>query len=477
MTAPNILWICTDQQRWDTLGCLGNPWVRTPHLDALASEGALCTAAICQSPVCTPSRASFLTGRYPRTTRCRANGQAIPGDEILLPRVLREAGYLCGLSGKLHLAPCHPQACDGQEARIDDGYHVFDWSHHPAYGHGHDQPGNAYSAWLRASGRALAWKPLTECPHVIDGIDEPWHQTTWCVDRAIACIDAARAHGRSFFYSLNCFDPHHPFDPPAAYLDRYRARLGEIPLPVDCTGAPKTPWEAIDRQKAYGGIAMPGNLPDDHHRLVRAAYWAMCDLIDAQMGRLFAHLRRIGAWDDTIVIFSSDHGELLGDHGMYLKGPHFYEASVRVPLILRGPGIPRLRLDEPVELCDLAPTLCDLAGVAQPPGVQGRSLLPRLRGERAVHRDDAYCEFLNANFRFDPAPHGTMLRTATQKIVRFHGPAQRAGLLFDLVRDPDEAVDRWNDPAYAGVRGELLERLCDRIALTADPLPPQRAPW
>src|SRR5690606_23858148 len=127
MDRPNILWICSDQQRFDTITALGNQRIRTPCLDRLADEGVAFTHAYCQSPVCTPSRASFLTGRYPRTTRCRQNGQKIPADERLLPRILADAGYVCGLAGKLHLASCS----DGKvEDRIDDGYEVFHWSHH-----------------------------------------------------------------------------------------------------------------------------------------------------------------------------------------------------------------------------------------------------------------------------------------------------------------------------------------------------------
>jgi arylsulfatase A-like enzyme len=114
---PNILWITTDQQRWDTLGCLGNPHVRTPHLDRLAANGALFPLAFCQSPVCTPSRASFLTGRYPRTTRCRQNGQDLPADEILVTRLLRDAGWRCGLAGKLHLSACDPKVLQGRPER------------------------------------------------------------------------------------------------------------------------------------------------------------------------------------------------------------------------------------------------------------------------------------------------------------------------------------------------------------------------
>ncbi len=122
---PNILWICSDQQRFDTLGCYGNPYVQTPNLDKLAQDGVLFEHAYSQSPVCTPSRASFLTGRYPRTTRCRQNGQAIPPDEVLVTKLLQDAGYVCGLAGKLHLAPCNPRVCKGTEQRIDDGYDQF----------------------------------------------------------------------------------------------------------------------------------------------------------------------------------------------------------------------------------------------------------------------------------------------------------------------------------------------------------------
>lgn len=476
---PNILWICTDQQRWDTLGCSGNPIVRTPVIDALAAAGVHCITGICQATVCTPSRASFMTGRYPRTTGCRANGQALAGDEVLVSRMFRDAGYLCALTGKQHLAPCHPTACSHTERRGDDGYHRFDWSHHPCWHPSNDVPGNRYSSWRREHGMTRVPTRHADTPHVQWGVPVREHQTTWCIDRAIAAIDDARCAGRPWFQSINLFDPHHPFDPPEAYLAPYLERLDRIPLPVDRGGAAKTPWEAIDRVKAYGGKAMPGHLADHEHRLIRAACWAMCDLIDAQVGRLLDHLRTIGQFERTVIIFTSDHGELLGDHGMYLKGPHFYEQSVRVPLILHGPGLPRMTVAEPVELIDLAPTVCDLAGIPRHPGMQGLSLLPRLRGETATHRDDAYCEFLDANFSYDPSPWGTMLRTRTHKVVRFHGRdrASSQGLLFDLVEDPDETTDRWNDPGYAAVRADLTERLCDRIALTADPLPLKESPW
>ncbi|WDR01503.1 sulfatase-like hydrolase/transferase [Devosia algicola] len=132
MKRPNILWICTDQQRADSTGVGGNSHVRTPNIDALFAGGAAFPNTYCQSPVCTPSRASFLTGRYPRTTRTRQNGQDIPRDELLIGKIFADAGYTCGLSGKFHLSACHPSVSPVFEPRVEDGYHAFHWSHHPS---------------------------------------------------------------------------------------------------------------------------------------------------------------------------------------------------------------------------------------------------------------------------------------------------------------------------------------------------------
>ncbi len=172
MLRPNILWLCTDQQRFDTIRSLGNQRIRTPNIDQLVEQGVAFTQAYCQSPVCTPSRASFLTGRYPRTTRCRQNGQTIPADEVLVSKMFADAGYRCGLAGKLHLASCS----EGKpEVRIDDGYHDFRWSHHPQP----DWPENAYTQWLHAKGQS--WQDLYSGPstgYVKEGVPAEFHQTT-----------------------------------------------------------------------------------------------------------------------------------------------------------------------------------------------------------------------------------------------------------------------------------------------------------
>jgi arylsulfatase A-like enzyme len=493
-TKPNILWICTDQQRWDTLGATGNRLVETPNIDRLYAEGAAVPYAYCQSPVCTPSRASFLTGRYPRTTRTRQNGQDIPADEVLISRILADNGYACGLSGKLHLSACHPSVTPVTERRIDDGYAAFYWSHHPARAvlEGRDAKGNlteanwplnAYNLWLAQKGARYAPAPFEGSAHVQVGPAEEDHHTTWCAEMAIEFMEAHRRGGQPWMFSVNMFDPHHPFDPPRDYLERYLERLDEIELPNYVPGEldKKPVFQQIDHRGAYGGKA---GLPFDRmserdHKLLRAAYYAMCDLIDAQVGRMIAALERTGQRENTIVIFMSDHGEMLGDHGIYLKGPFFYEPAIRVPLVLNCPGlIPAQTVDGLVELVDVAPTLLDAAGVPRYVGMQGRSLWEGIAaGQGHSTRPDVCCEYYNAMpWHYDPhTPQFTMVRTATHKLVASHG--DRLGELYDLAADPNETRNLWDEPAAAAAKIEMLQRLCDRMAFTVDPLPLRRAAW
>ena len=480
MKRPNILWICTDQQRFDTIGCYGNTWVRSPRIDALADTGVLFANAFCQNPLCTPSRASFLTGRYPRTTRARQNGQSIPDTEILVTKALADAGYHCGLAGKLHLSACQPSKTPDAERRIDDGYAEFYWSHHPD----DDWSTGDYARWLREQGHAYARHAHPKSSHVQTSVAEEYHQTTWCVQMAIDFIGRHADDAEPWLFSVNCFDPHHPFDPPEDFLRRYLDRLDEIPLPNYVPGELETKprWQQVDHVGAYGGqfgFYPFRDMAESDHRLIRAAYWAMCDLIDVQVGRLLAALDRSGRREDTIVLFMSDHGEMLGDHGFYLKGPFFYDPAVRVPLIISQPGTiaPHRRTPALVELVDLAPTLMEAAGLAPLKGMQGRSLWPLLTGKSPLdrHRDDVYAEHYGTIHRQpgSPTAYATMIRTADYKFVATHG--HTPGELYDLAADPAETVNRYDDPAFTATKAELYRRLCDRMAWTVDPLPEREA--
>jgi arylsulfatase A-like enzyme len=483
MSQPNILWICSDQQRFDTLGCYGNQFVQTPNIDRLAQSGVLFEQAYSQSPVCTPSRASFLSGRYPRATRCRQNGQSIPEDEILVTRLLAENGYVCGLSGKLHLSVCHPKACPVTERRINDGYSDFHWSHHPD-GVGNGQA-NEYHQWLRERGASYQRKSFRGSKYVETSVAPEHHQTTWCADKAIEFMQANGAKKKPWLFSVNIFDPHHPFDPPEALLTRHLEALSKIPTPNYVPGElnEKLCYQQIDHRGGYGATWAYDEMTPDDHRLITAAYWAMCELIDVNVGRMIAALEKTGQLDNTIVIYMSDHGEMLGDHGFYLKGPHFYDPAIHVPLIVSFPAKIKggRRSRALVELADLAPMLLDAADIKRHPGMQGQSIWPLLTGSGDIdqHRDDVYCEFYNSKPVPDHKAHLTMLRTAKHKLVAAHGlPASEVpGELYDLERDPLETHNLWNDREHLQIKCELLQRLCSRMAFTVDPLPVREGPW
>jgi arylsulfatase A-like enzyme len=468
---PNVLWICTDQQRYDTIASLGNPLVRTPNIDRLKAEGVAFTHAYCQSTVCSPSRASFLTGRYPRTTGCRQNGQTIPARERLVSRLFADGGYTCGLAGKLHLSSCS----DGKvEQRIDDGYSFFQWSHHPQP----DWPENAYTQWLASRGKT--WDELytgPETPYVKHGVPAEFHQTTWCTEMAIGFLREHR--DRPWLFSWNCFDPHHPFDPPAEYLERYDPERMPLPKyrPGELTDKPH--YQRLDHEWAHNepGYFHVAAMSDDDRRQVTAAYYAMVELIDDQLGRMLTALEETGQLERTLIVFMSDHGEMLGDHGIYLKGPHFYEAAVRVPLILCWPGkfVAGTRVDGLVELVDLAPTLLEAAGLEVTIAIQGRSLLPHCTGraDPSHHRDHVYCEYYNAWTHH--RSYGTMLRTPTEKICVYHGVDE--GELYDLAADPDEFDNLWSQADHAEMRHRLLKLGFDASVFTMDPLPPRLGPF
>lgn len=486
---PNILWICTDQQRLDTLGCYGNRFVSTPHLDALAAQSVQCFNMYSQSPVCAPSRASFLSGRYPCTCGVRQNGQDIPDTERLVPRILRdEGGYTCGLSGKLHISVCHPSVCPDMERRIDDGYDVFRWSHHPAGRGKANWSGNDYTNWLTSMGVDFRTTPLDGCKYVDMGMPAEYSQTTWCFSEAIRFIGENQE--KPWFFSLNCFDPHHPFDPPKEYFDRYLPILDELPLPDYVPGEldHKPVFQQKDHEGAYNS---KGNYPydemtDHDHRVITAAYYAMIDQIDHEVGRIIQYLKDIGQYENTLILFTSDHGESLGDHGIYLKGPYCYETGVHVPFIISWPGhtAAGLKRNALMELVDVAPTLLQAAGIPVPEAMQGRSFLPLIcdASQPDQFRQSVYCEFYNANINHrDPRAYLTMAFDGRFKVIKTHyadgAKLHPEGELYDLQADPHEHVNLYDNPLYIREKTRMLECLCDRMAQTIDPMPVRRAFW
>jgi choline-sulfatase len=477
---PNILWICTDQQRYDAVGCYGNEHIHTPHIDKLASRGVLFENAYAQSPICTPSRSSFLTGRYPRTTRCRQNGQSIPADERLITKSFHDAGYVCGLSGKLHLSACHPEAAKTRERRIDDGYDLFYWSHDTsAY-----WPSNEYLHWLAEQNVSYQTKPFADSKYIEVGMPAEYHQTTWCFNKAATFIKANQNH--PWFFSVNVFDPHAPFNPPESYLTKYIDKLDTLPLPHYKEGEldDKPHFQKLEHEQGLNSGSIKTKytgktMTSTDHRYVKAAYYAMIELIDDQIGSLLKELEETEQLDNTIIIFMSDHGELLGDHGLYYKGPFFYDPSIRVPLIItwRNHILAGRRSKALIELVDIAPTLLDAADLPINEGIQGKSLWSKLIGEESLerHKTDIYCEYYNALPWNKPGAHATMIRTERYKLVAYHGLNE--GELYDLEKDPDEYHNLWHNPDYTSLKLDMMSRLCDRMAWTVDPLPLRQSSW
>ena len=481
---PNILWICTDQQRCDTLNCYGAKFTRTPNIDRLAANGEQFQNAYVQNPVCMPSRASFLTGRYPRACRVRYNGQDVCAAEeaYLIPRILRdEAGYFCGLSGKLNLSLCNPAVTPVMEPRVNDGYDYFAWSQEQSAG----WPLNAYTMWLKANGKKYFSPPREDCKYVNVGMPPEYHQTKWCADRALEFMENAADYKRPWLFSFNCLDPHHSFNPPPEYLERYLPLLDQIPLPDYTEGEleEKSPLQRRNHFGAYGtkGFFAYPDMTARDHRMIRAAYYAMCDFIDVQVGRMLDCLEKTGQLDNTIVIFHSDHGESLGDHGIYLKGPYFYESGVHVPLIISCPkrfqaGVSSRAL---VELTDIAPTLLEAAGLPYKRGMQGKSLYGLLSGSAPLDtfRDSVYCEMYADGENTEPLAYATMIFDGRYKLTRLHvlpdglGGARCEGELYDLESDPGEKRNLYNDLCAADAKRHCLEIMCDRMALTCDPMP------
>ncbi len=476
---PNILWICTDQQRFDGLSCYGNEVLDTPNIDEIADRGILFERVYCQSPVCTPSRASFLTGRYPRTCRTRQNGQQIPQDEVLITKLLSQEGYTLGLSGKLHISPCHTSVCSDMEKRTDDGYSIFQWSHHPDFeGADSNWPLNGYNQWLRSKGQSYRRDSFQGSNYVYTGLESHLSHSRWCADQAIDFIGSfQRYKGNPWAFSLNFYDPHHDFDPPEELLQKYLKRLNSDHLPQyrEKELEEKTLYQRQDHIGAYGnpGFYSWEDMEEGDHLMIKAAYYAMIEQIDHEVGRIIDALKKSGQYENTLIIFMSDHGEMLGDHGIYLKGPYFYEPLVKVPLIVSWPKklAQGQRVDELIELVDLAPTIMEIIGIKSSPYMQGTSFYSFLIDSdyKEAIRDSVYSSFDNAMARDGDKAYVSMVATKEYKLVYCH--STKEGELYDLIKDSQESYNLYRSKDYEYVKTMMMELMINRIAFTLDPKP------
>jgi arylsulfatase A-like enzyme len=436
--------------RWDAMGCAGNRVIRTPHLDALAAGGVRFRWGFAPNPVCCPSRASLITGQYPHSHGVRDNCFPLAAHLKTLPGLLREAGYRTVSVGKMHFEPI--DAPYGFERRriAEDKSGSYD-DHYRRYladkGLRHLSPD---VMWRKPDSGALLGmtSPLSE----EDYID------SWCGRETLEEI--RRRDGRPFFLWLGFPSPHVPTDPPAPWATMYSAE-DVIPPPVD-----PEEWKTKPPEQ------QPGRLRFDEKaiRHFLAHYYAMVSLIDKWVGAIVEALKETGQYENTLIVFSSDHGDYAGEHGKIFKGHCLYEGLLRVPFLLHWPArLARGQVsDSLVELVDVLPTFLDYAGVEIPWGVQGRSLRPLLAGGEG--KTESLREFAFAEYFYQK-----MVRTPEWKLIYYAGKPY--GELFNLKEDPHEFHNRYDDPACRKVRAELEQGLLDFLVATEHPLPEAEDFW
>ena len=504
--APNILLITSDQQRADCFG-FENPHIRTPHLDRLAAGGTRFSACITPNLVCQPSRASILTGQLPLTHGVWDNGVDLD------PRVgekgfagtLAHKGYETAFFGKAHFAtkatfqPTGTPECARSGARYGANWHGpymgFEHVNLAVLGHANNPlpmerpPVGHYERWLLARGDADAVLrlcsdsagPGTEGAAQTwhSALPPAWHSSTWLADRTMQWL-ATRDTSRPFCAWVSFPDPHQPFDCPLPWSLLHDPR--DMPLPAQRNAdLGQRPWWYKASLEGTPQLADPGlrNLRVKTSRIAHqsdrqlahmtANYYGMISLIDHNVGRMLAALDEHGLRDDTLVIFTTDHGEMLGNHGLYLKGPWPLEDLLRVGLIVSGPGVPAGRVfDDPVSTLDLAPTFYDFADAAPSLEMQGVSLKPLLEG-KPLGREAVHSEWHVHPSRCGVGLQLRTVRTRTHKCTFELGSG--AGELYDLVNDPEETVNRFEDPGYAKVRKELDEIMRARPGKILENLP------
>lgn len=426
---PNIVLILTEHHRSDALGIADHPVLQTPYLDDIAARGVHFRNAYTACPVCIPARRTLMTGRRPSdhgvvmNYNTRLDGPTLPG-------LLSRAGYQTHLVGKLHLWP----------RRKLYGFDSAQWADAPR----EDKPLNDYCRWLRRQGINFPRAPLGHgmsangYPVRPFHLEERYHFTNWCADMAIDFIER-RDTTVPFFLNISFHQPHQPFTPPRFYYDKYMAMDIAEPTVGDWArvfdgpqrGLPINPWRVCfqpEVQKQY-----------------EAAYYGCIEHIDHQIGRVMRMLWREVA-QPTIVVFTSDHGEMLGDHQWVRKRSPF-EGSAHIPMLMRFPRSMDVQqetvCEHPVELMDVMPTILDAAGVALPDTIQGRSLLPLLRGQTRwreyVHGECAAVPTLNSGQQY--------LTDGRRKYCWF--PGQGRELYFDLEDDPSEMHDLAGQAGYA----------------------------
>ena len=458
---PNVVLIMVDQMRADCLSILDHPIVDTPNIDQLARQGVVFKQAHSATPTCVPARASLLTGMSQASTGRVGYEDKVPWNyENFLPESFQKAGYHTQAIGKMHVYPAR-KLCGFHHIELHDGYLHYNRNQHEA------KVGESYEAvddylnWLRE--RAGHHLDLTDL-----GLDcnsstvaRPWtlpeelHPTNWVVTRSIDFL-RRRDPTKPFFLNMSFVRPHPPFDPPEFFYNMYKDL--EFPDP------PIGDWatEEDPDRSGHNPITGKGRVPKRRLHQAQAAYYALITHIDHQIGRFKMKLAEYGLDRNTIILFASDHGELLGDHHLFRKSLP-YEGSTKVPLIVSDPTHSfdfkkNQQLDHVTEMRDIMPTLLDIADIEIPDTVEGKSLYPLMQNKDIKWRDYLHGE----HEQLLDSHH--YITTGKDKYIWYSQTGTEQ--YFDLEEDPEELINQIDNEVYASeidhLRGLLIKELADR---------------
>ncbi|MEM6820658.1 MAG: sulfatase-like hydrolase/transferase [Verrucomicrobiota bacterium] len=512
MQKPNILWITSDQQHWFTLGCL-NPEIRTPNLDRLAARGTLFERAYCPNPTCTPTRASLITGRFPSQHGAWSLGTKLDESIPTVGDIFQEGGYDSTLIGKAHFQ----QLLSTEEFPSLESYPLLRdleyWKENygPFYGFNHIElarnhadechVGQHYALWMEEKGFdnwrdhfENQWgnkpfdfsdgKPINPPQYGAWTIPEEYHYNTWITERSCARMDHCIEKDQPFFLWASYFDPHPPYlvpEPWASMYDPDALTVPDIvpsehdqnPIHFQMTQEESPDFSAWNEEGGNGMHGFHTHLESKEKRAKNMAiYYGMVSCMDAHIGKLLDHLDAIGQTDNTMVVFTSDHGHFFGQHGLKAKGPFHYEDVIRVPMIAAWPGkIPQGQRSSSIQsLVDIPVTCLKAAGLKPDPWMTGLDQQETWKGSDEHARTATLVEHHHQ-------PTTIHVRTyvdARYKITIYLNTDE--GEIFDLENDPGELRNLWRSKKHADLKSQLLLKLA-QAELAREPLPmPRVAP-
>lgn len=514
---PNFLFIITDQQRADWLGCAGHPVVKTPNIDAIASQGVRFTDFNVAMPVCMPNRASLFTGRYPTVHGLRYNGCALSHRTNTFVDVLRAGGYATASIGKSHLQPFtdHPpfgrpkfdsgpieeawKPDDAEyrmeeparyetdaKAEFDDSYYGFDHVD-MVTSHG-DRAGGHYQQWFREIadqyGHDWEWfhDPANELAHNYSvpqayrtPIPEDLYPTNFIRDRANDYLNGQAGADAPFFAFVSFPDPHHPFNPPGKYWDMYQPDQFELDIRYEDHETPPPPLQFqadLHRRGELPKVAQAAFMESEQAICEAMALSAgMLTMVDDAIGSIIETLKANGQYENTVICFNSDHGDYLGDSNLLLKGVWHRDSITKVPFIWSDPQNREAGTrDALASTVDIAPTILERAGLRPYHGMQGRSILPAINDDTPVREDLLIeCNDSGARMGFEKAGRARTLKTKDWRLTLYKN--QNWGELYDLKNDPKQVENLWESDVHVNVKLDLTEKLAHHLIGQMDESP------